>query len=122
MQHLSKSFYAVIVPKDIVNLIIMGNQLGDSWTYEEFELIETLPEGSWSIISLASEAGEDIWKMVVSVVGFGNGLKYKNYLSNEIQQHLQYKQGFYTATESGHSLLTSLNLDKETTLIIEKLK
>ena len=81
------------------------------------DLYETLPEGNYTIIGKASEISEEQWEEIVAideleVVGIGGYSGFVNY---------EDKNTFFsTATESGLSLIKSMNLIPPTTLIIKK--
>lgn len=70
-------------------------------------------EGKWKILGKSSELTEDQWREVVEkIMPFGRVERWKDYEFTE--------SGFYTAIESGQSLLKSKNLEPETTLILIK--
>lgn len=82
---------------------------------------EFLPHGfQYSILGLASEMSEELWKKVVDNDRFIKGA-YKDYTETEYEV---FKTGicncFRDASDSGHSLMKFLKMNPETTLIIEK--
>jgi hypothetical protein len=84
-------------------------------------VFDGLPEGYWLIVGKASELTEDQWKGIVAKhvnMGFMN---YAVRLIIKVTLGWTANWAMLTAKESGLSLIASLQLKPETTLIIQKI-
>jgi hypothetical protein len=117
--HKGEEFLFVELPKDFdelgdIETNIKGEKFLSYFTENEREDIWIeLPKCNWQIIAPLSEMNEELWKQVVKQ---HNNNSFKNYgyvkkSANEVRLLDAFNESrFKTATESGESLLKSLNI------------
>lgn len=72
-----------------------------------------LPQGNWTILNVLDDVTEDEAEMLVEMGSYHN--TFKNYITNDTHKSNQLR----TATESLHSLATSLGVEGKTIILYE---
>ena len=121
--HLTEKAWAIEVPENAHGFKIVNsdNNMGQALFFFVGVGLDfkRLPEGTWSILGLSSDLTEDQWMEVVEKYHLQE--KYKDYFTQPNSDLCAaFCPVFSTAKESGYSLLKSLSLDPDTTLILIK--
>lgn len=131
--HLTGDFWGVKVNGSGFNYTLFGGWSIDQIRYTTMpspgrfkQYVVNIPPGMWSILSLAKDLREEQWGGIVEWYTDSHDSSYDPMYNvttyfDVFKDYVTGDEGeLATATQSGHSLLVSKNLDLNTTLIIKK--
>lgn len=123
---LTDGVIGVVVPESSYMWTVVGNELlmvphiGLSARKKYYDL----PPGQWQILGLGNQLTEEQWKGIVGISHENVKIDWdvvEEWVYGNIYKDYELKDSlYYTATESGLSLLTSKGLKPQNTLILKK--